>query len=101
MAVCSIRADSSWRARWLIEESAPELYSELTARSDEQPSPLELARLISAVNSEWEIPEAMDAAYWLIAQSELASAHLARLEQVAYSVTNSPVSAGRIRLCPR
>ncbi len=69
-------------AHWLIEESAPELYAELAAASDDEPSPMELARLISAVTSDWEIPEALGAAHWLIAQSELASAHLARLEQI-------------------
>ncbi len=51
--------------------------------ADDEPSPMELARLISAVTSDWEVPEALDAAYWLIAQSQLASAHLARLEQAA------------------
>ncbi len=70
-------------AHWLIEESAPELYSELGASSGDEPSAMELARLISAVTSQQPIPEALDAAYWLIAQSELASAHLARLDQLA------------------
>ncbi len=70
-------------ARWLIEESAAELYSELVAKSGEEPSPMELARLLCAVTSHWGIPEALDAAHWLVAQSELASAHLGQLEQLA------------------
>ncbi len=70
-------------AHWLVEESAPELYAELVASSDDQPSPMEMARLMAAVTSGSAMPEALDAAYWLIAQSELASEHLARLEQLA------------------
>ncbi len=70
-------------ARSLIEEAAAELYSELVAESGDQPSAMDLARVLCAVTSDWEMPEALDAAHWLIAQSEPARAHLVRLQQLA------------------
>ncbi len=70
-------------ALWLIEESASGLYAELIASSGEEPSPLELARLECAAASDSGIAEALPAAYWLLAQSEPARAHLAHLDRLA------------------
>ncbi len=69
-------------ARWLIEETAGELYAELVAKSGEEPSPMELARLECAVTGDSAMPEVLDTAYWLVAQSEPAREHLARLDQL-------------------
>ena len=84
-------------ARWLIEQSAGELYSELVAKSGEEPAPMELARLLCAGTSYWGIPEALDAADWLVAQSELASGHQAQLEQLAADA-GTPIGPTRGRV---
>ncbi len=70
-------------ALWLIEQSAAELYAQLVASSEEEPSPMELARVECAATADSGIPEALDVAHWLVAQSELARSHLAALEQLA------------------
>ncbi len=73
-------------APWLIQESAAELYAELAAGSGEAPSPMELARFECAATAESGIPEALEAAHWLVAQSEMPRSHLTRLEQLAADV---------------
>ncbi len=70
-------------ALWLIEESASELYADLVADPGEEPSPLELARLECAAASDDGIAGALPAADWLLAQSEPARSHLARLDRLA------------------
>ena len=51
--------------RWLIESSpaARELYDRLHARRDREPSLIELARLMIAVESGEPYPEAVSTAY--------------------------------------
>ncbi len=69
---------------WLIEQSEEvhQLYHELTVERAGEPTLKELARLECAVTSEQSMPEALETAHWLIAQSEPATAHLESLERL-------------------
>ena len=71
--------------RWLIETSpaARDIYDRLHARRDREPSLIELARLMIAVESGEPYPEAVWAVQSLIARSEKAAELYRRLEQMA------------------
>ncbi len=71
--------------RWLIESSPParEIYDRLHARRDREPSLIELARLMFAVENGEPYSATVHTVYWLIARSAKASELHQRLEQMA------------------
>ncbi len=70
---------------WLIERSPPacEIYDRLHARRDREPSLIELARLVIAVEHDEPYPEAVHTVSWLIDRSVKATALYRQLEQLA------------------
>ncbi len=70
---------------WLIEQSpaAREIYDRLHARRDREPSLIELARLMIAVENGEPYPESVYVAHWLIQRSKKASGLYRQLEQMA------------------
>ncbi len=71
--------------RWLIERSpaACEIYDRLHARRDREPSLIELARLMIAVEHGEPYSDAVYTVSWLITRSEEATALYRQLEQLA------------------
>ncbi len=74
--------------QWLIESSpaACEIYDRLHARRDREPSLIELARLVIAVENAEPYPDAVFTLTWLIGRSAKASELYRQLEQLADDV---------------
>ncbi len=82
----------------LILESAGGLYAELVEKSGDEPSPLEMARLECAVTADSAMPETLEAAHWLAAQSEPVREHLSRLDQLGEDAGTTTYSHSRMGL---
>ncbi len=71
--------------RWLIKQSpeAQALYDELHKDTGDRPSPMELAKLLCAIEAGAQFPEAQHTVRWLISQAEAAQGAYAELERMA------------------